>query len=163
MAGICNTLALSQPSGDQNDPNYQSGWDLYVDASGNIAVHTGGIALAQDVASAARTFLGEVWYNTTIGVPLFQQILGYLPSLAFIKAALTAAANTVPGLDGVAGSSIASVAVFLIGLGPSRRLGGQIQITPADGSPVVVAGTASIQTVSDPWYVNQARDGAEYP
>lgn len=162
MSGICNTLALSQPSGDQDDPNYNSAWDLFLDAGNNIAINTGGIALAQDVASASRTFLGEVWYNTRIGVPLFQQILGYLPSVAFVKAAFVAAANTVPGTDGVAGSSIASVACFLTGLGPKRRLGGQLQITPADGSPTVVTGTTSLQS-SEPWYVNAAAGGAEYP
>ena len=59
-----NTIALSSPA-----------WDLEVDATGNIAMATGPNAIAQDVASAISTFLGEVYYDTTLGVPYLTDVL----------------------------------------------------------------------------------------
>jgi hypothetical protein len=73
-------------------------WDLTVDSLGNIARASAPYALAQDVASAARTFLGEVYYDTTVGVPYLQQILGKNPPAQFIQNQLAAAALTVPGV-----------------------------------------------------------------
>ncbi len=62
----------------------------------NIAVATDPYSVAQDVASAVRTFVGECYYQTNLGIPYFQQILGQLPALAFVKAQICAAAATVP-------------------------------------------------------------------
>ena len=100
-------------------------WDLVLDANGNLASATDPYSVVQDVASAARTFLGEVWYDTTIGVPYFQQILGKLPPLAFIKAQLVTAALTVPGCT--------NPVVFFNGLS-GRTLTGQIQFTDSNGT-----------------------------
>ena len=75
-----------------------STWDLCLDASRNIAVAQAPYALAQDVASAIKTFLGEVYFNTTIGVPYFAKILGQSPPVAVVKEQLIAAALTVPGV-----------------------------------------------------------------
>ena len=118
------------------------GWDLTVDSSGNIAVATGAYALAQDVASACRTFLGELWYDVTFGVPYFQQILGQLPSFSFIKQKLIAVGMTVPG--------VGSVACYLTGPNAGRSVGGQLQITTTDGTLVVL----NSQTLNDLWYVS---------
>lgn len=114
-----------------------SDWDLAVDVAGNIAVATGPEAIAQDVASAVRTFLGEVWYDTTVGIPYFQQILGKRPSLQFMKAKFIAAGKTIPGVVGIK--------CFLTGPGPRREVGGQLQITD-DGGTVSVVTTASFVT-----------------
>lgn len=46
-----------------------STWDICLDASGNLAVAADPYALAQDVATSVRSFLGTVWYNSTLGVP----------------------------------------------------------------------------------------------
>jgi len=73
-------------------------WDLVVDANGNIAVADPPYALAQDVASAIKTFLGEVWYDETLGIPYFQQILGKTPPASVFNAQMVAAARTVPGV-----------------------------------------------------------------
>ena len=73
-------------------------WDLTIDGSKNIAMATGAYAIAQDVASAIRTFLGEVWYDTEQGVPYFQQILGQGLSRSFLENALNSAALSVPGV-----------------------------------------------------------------
>lgn len=99
-----------------------STWDLVLDANGNIAVASPPYSTAQDAASAIQTWLGEVYWDTTIGVPWAQQILGQRPSLALLKAQLAAAAETVP--DVVPGSAIVYVASFT-----DRQVTGQVQVT----------------------------------
>ncbi len=73
-------------------------WDLVTDNNGNIALASEPYAIAQDVASAVKTFLGEQWYDTTVGVPYFTKMLGRFPPIALIKSKLEAAALTVPGV-----------------------------------------------------------------
>jgi hypothetical protein len=71
-------------------------WDLCLDSGGNIALASRPYALAQDVASAIRLFLGELWYDTTKGVPYFETILGQTPPLSVFQAEMVDAALTVP-------------------------------------------------------------------
>lgn len=73
-------------------------WDLCSDAAGNIAVASDPYAMAQDVASACRLFLGELWYDDSQGIPYFNDVLGTSPPTSFIQAQLVAAALTVPGV-----------------------------------------------------------------
>lgn len=75
-----------------------STWDLCLDASGNIAMAAPPYALAQDVASACRTFLGEVYYDTSLGVDYLGQIFGQAPPAAIFQEQFVAAAETVPGV-----------------------------------------------------------------
>lgn len=105
-------------------------WDLVLDGNGNIAMATDPYSLAQDVASACRTFLGEVWYDTTIGVPYFSQILGKRPSLALIKRRLVEAALTVPGCTNP---------VVYISSVKGRVVTGQIQFTDSNTGALQVA------------------------
>lgn len=100
-------------------------WDFALDVNGNIAMATDQYALAQDAASACRTFLGEVYYDTTQGVPYWTEILGQFPSLALVKSQLVTAALTVPG--------VVSAQVFISGV-VGRRLSGQIQVTDPSGT-----------------------------
>lgn len=72
-------------------------WDLVIDASGNIAMAAPPYALAQDVASAVRTFLGEVYYDQTQGIPYFEDVLGKLPPAALLTQLISNQALTVPG------------------------------------------------------------------
>lgn len=72
--------------------------DLLVDASGNIAMASAPYALAQDITSALKLFKGELYYDTTKGVPYFQDILGAGQSPLFLAAQFEAAALTVPGV-----------------------------------------------------------------
>lgn len=139
-----NTLLLTNP--DQSG----SGWDLSLDSSGNLAVRSGGIAIAQDVASACRTFLGECWYDAAFGAPYYGQILGRRVSLQFVKRQLIAVALTVPG--------VASVRCFLTGPGPDRVVGGQIQITGIAGETAVVR--AGNLLGAAPWWVSGASEAA---
>lgn len=105
-------------------------WDLCVDTSGNIAVATEPYSIAQDVAFACKTFKGECWYNTDLGVPYLQQVLGQLPSLSVVKALLVAAAETVPGCN--------NPIVYLTSF-QNRQLVGQIQFTDSTGAPQVAS------------------------
>ena len=73
-------------------------WDLALDVSRNIALAGEPYSLAQDAASACRTFLGEVYYDTTQGIPYWQQVLGHFPALTLVKSQLVEAAMTVPGV-----------------------------------------------------------------
>lgn len=76
----------------------QTKWDLVIDSSGNIARAAPPYSLAQDVASAVRLFLGELWYDTTKGIPYFQKVLGKLPPPSLLVAYIEDAAKTVPGV-----------------------------------------------------------------
>ena len=117
-------------------------WDLALNASGNIILATGSYAVAQNIATAARTFLGECWYDTTKGVPYSQQILGQMPSYQFMKARFVAAALTIRG--------VASAQCFLTGPGRvARTIGGQIQARLTNGTIVVVT---SPEIGVAPWY-----------
>jgi hypothetical protein len=102
-------------------------WDLTLDANNNIAVAPEPYALAQDAASAIKTFLGEVYWNTSIGVPYLQQIFGFNPPLALLKQYLVQAALS-------ASPNIASAQVFLSSLDPATRiLSGQVQLVSVKG------------------------------
>lgn len=76
----------------------QGSWDLCLDANGNIAVANPPYATAQDVSSAIRTFFGEVYDDTTLGVQYFGKILGKNPPLSFVRSQIEAAALSVPGV-----------------------------------------------------------------
>lgn len=76
----------------------QTQWDLVIDSAGNIAMATPEYALAQDVASAVRLFLGELWYATEKGIPYWEDILGHLPPASLLTGHMEKAALTVPGV-----------------------------------------------------------------
>lgn len=139
-----NTLSLSNPTLYGAEVDSTTGWDIYLDSSGNLSIKTGGQALAQDVASAVRTFKSECWYDRTLGVPYFQNILGYRVSLQFVKQALVTAASIVPG--------VASIACFLTGP-VNRAVGGQLQITSQTGEGVPPVSTGDV-VGQLPWWSN---------
>ncbi len=114
-------------------------WDLTVDAAGNIAVADDPYATAQDVASALRLFQGELWYDSTQGVPYLQRILGKLPPVGFLKAQFEAAAMTVVG--------VASATAFITGFN-NRGLTGQVQVTLTSGAQATITVSTGV-----PWYV----------
>lgn len=67
-------------------------WDLCADAAGNIALADEPYSLAQDVATAVRTFLGDEYYDQTDGVPYLEQILGKTPPLQVLQQLIVEAA-----------------------------------------------------------------------
>ena len=82
-----NTLALDRTA-----------WDLIVDGAGNIGMVSPPYALAQDVASAIKLFLGELWYSAEKGIPYFEQILGKPAPLTVLVAQIENAALGVSGV-----------------------------------------------------------------
>lgn len=109
-----NTLLLDQVA-----------WDLVLDASGNIALAGEPYAIAQDVSSAVRTFVGECWYDTTLGLPYFQKVLGQMPPPAYLRQKIIDAAMTVP--------NVVSVEVVFVSF-EQRGLTGQIKIIDTTGT-----------------------------
>jgi hypothetical protein len=99
-------------------------WDLLLDLSGNWAVASDPYSQAQDAASEIRTFQGEVYYDTTLGVPYWVSILGQNAPLSLVKAKLVEAALRVPG--------VTKARAFLYEL-RTRVIRGQVQITNAEG------------------------------
>ena len=73
-------------------------WDLVLDANGNIAMAKPDYALAQDGASAIKTFSGECYYDDTIGIPYFEDILGHLPPASLLLGYMENAVLSVPGV-----------------------------------------------------------------
>jgi hypothetical protein len=106
-----------------------SAWDLVLDANGNIAIATQPYAIAQDVASACKLFLGELYYDNSKGVPYFETILGEKPPISFIKSKFEEAALTVPGVV---------LAKCYLQDFKNRKLTGQIQVTDINGTTTVV-------------------------
>jgi len=117
-------------------------WDVCLDANQNWAMAAPPYALAQDVASAARTFLSEVFYDDTLGVPYQQQVLGHNPPLNILSGFMVAAALTVSGVItanftvySVIGRKVTGAITFTDNLGNtgSVSVSGQIIPTPAGG------------------------------
>ena len=100
-------------------------WDLITDANGHIAVASSPYSTAQGVACAVRLFEGELWYDTTKGVPYWGEILAKRPPLALVAAAIKTAALTVP--------EVVDARVILNKL-EVGKLSGQIQIIDANGA-----------------------------
>lgn len=107
----------------------QGDWDLVLDINGNLAVAAEPYALAQDVASAVRTQRGDLWYDTTFGVPYTPDIFGKAPNLQFVQQQVEAVALTVPGIT-AARCVFASLA--------DRNLSGQVQVTDNSGTTALV-------------------------
>jgi hypothetical protein len=105
-------------------------WDLVVDANGNIAVATEPYSLAQDAASAIKTFLGECYWDVTVGIDYFNLVFeGPPPSLSTLRQLFVNAALTVPG--------VASAKCFFTQVS-GRALTGQIQVTSSSTGQVAV-------------------------
>jgi hypothetical protein len=106
----------------------QSAWDLVLDSSGNIAMATAPYATAQDVASAVKTFLGEVYYDTKQGIPYWTEVLGELPPASLLTGLIEDAANTQPGVT----NSVCTITSF-----DARSLSGQITWIDPFGVPQI--------------------------
>jgi hypothetical protein len=107
-------------------------WDLTLDAFGNIAVAAAPYALAQDVASACRTVLGEVYYDTSIGIDYFGQIFGKTPPLAIFQELFIKAALTVPGV-------VAATCIIETFNAATRTVTGQVLFTTSGGAQQTVS------------------------
>jgi hypothetical protein len=124
MSAAGNTLLLDVAS-----------WDVILDANGNIAMAAPPYALAQDVASAIKTFLGELYYDTTVGIPYLSQILGQRPPVAVLKQYIVDAALSVPGVV----SAVCVITGFV-----NRQAQGEVLFTDDEGN----AGNVNLGTLS---------------
>lgn len=97
-----------------------SGWDVVLDPAGNWALAEPDISIAQDVASAIRTFAEECWYDVSLGLPYFEAILGKRPPRSLLIDQIQKAALTV--------AEVATVQVTFLGL-RDRVLTGVVLIT----------------------------------
>jgi hypothetical protein len=113
-----NTLLLDQDK-----------WDLVLDANGNIAMAAGPYALAQDVASAVRLFLGELYYDQTQGIPYWTKVLGKLPPASMLIEMINRQALTVP--------EVVSVQTTISGF-TDREITGQISFVDINNVTTVV-------------------------
>ena len=116
---IQNTLLLDQ-----------SAWDLVLDINGDIALAGTPYSYSQDVASAVRTFLGECWYDTSLGLPYWEQILGKLPPAGYIEQQISAQALTIPNIT----AADTTIVDFT-----NRDIKGVILITDVDSNAAIVA------------------------
>lgn len=103
-------------------------WDLALDVAGNIALATEPYSQVQDAASACRLLEGEAWYQTDIGIPYFQQVLGQFQPLQVLREKLAIEAASVPGVTDATAVLEAIV---------DRSLSGQVQITTTSGVQTV--------------------------
>jgi hypothetical protein len=112
----------------------RSRWDLVVDATGNIAMASTTYSTQQDVASAVRTFQGEVWYDTSLGVPYWGQVLGQQPPLSLVKSLVVTEALRVP--------NVVSARMYVSSF-TNRQIQGQIQAKTTSGQ-ILVSETGSL-------------------
>lgn len=103
----------------------QTAWDLVLDAKGNIAVATPPYSLAQDVAAAVRTFLGDCYYDQTLGIPYFSG-----QSASLLAQQISAQALTVPG--------VVTAQMVITSYDAEGNLAGYIAFTDESGATTVV-------------------------
>lgn len=116
----------------QTIPLNTGSWDIELDSNGNLALTDEDYSIAQDVASAIRTFLGECWYDVTLGLPYFGTILGQRPPSSLLISLVTEAALTV--------ATVTSVTVVRLLLTQDRVLSGSvIVVSTSSTQPLVVS------------------------
>lgn len=103
----------------------QNAWDLVIDSAGNIAKADPPYALAQDVASAVRLFLGELWYAPPKGIPYFSDVLGQTPPTSLVTGYIERAALSVPGVVS---------AQCALTIASSREIVGQVRFIDETGA-----------------------------
>lgn len=99
-------------------------WDLTLDSDGNIAIASDVYQQAQDIASAGRTFVGDLYYNKDAGIPYLEEILGKSGyPLSLYKMHLESAALSVEGVES---------AQALLSSANNRNVSGSIIFTNTD-------------------------------
>lgn len=106
-------------------------WDLSLDSSGNIAVCSETYSIIQNVATAIRTWYGEAWYDTSLGVPYDDGIFNGATPISIMKAQAEIVAETVSG--------VASAECLFLMQTATRTLSGAIALTLTTGETVSVS------------------------
>lgn len=105
--------------------------DIFIDASGNIAVASGQAASAQTVRHAVLTNYGELPLDQTAGVPYFNTVFTDAPNLEAFRQEVQ---RTAEGVE-----EVRSVSDFVIQI-KNGVLRYQMKVTLTDGSEVTVNG-----------------------
>jgi hypothetical protein len=105
----------------------QNNWDLMLDAEGNIATVSGSLSVAQDVACAIKVFLGEVYFDTTIGVPYFEAVLGQSPSVQLLQSLILAQVLSVAGVVSTPAPKVTVTSYS------DRKIAGRVSFTDTTG------------------------------
>ena len=105
-------------------------WDLVLDANHNLAVCTDTYQVLQDVATAIRTWYGEAWYDTSLGVPYDDGIFDGTTPLPILKSNAERVALTVP--------NVAQAQCLFVLPTKSREIRGAIAITLTSGETASV-------------------------
>lgn len=113
-------------------------WDFVLDAAGNWAVADVPYALSQDVASSIRTFIlqdgtGEVWYDDTLGIPYFANILGKTPPIPVFQEFMVNAAFAATPLDADV-RVVRAQCVIQSFSAETREVTGQVQFIDSNGN-----------------------------
>lgn len=77
--------------------------DIYLDSSNNIAMAYDQEALLQQCAEASKTLLGELIFNTDIGIPYQEAVWIGVPNIQQFQASLRAAFLSIDGVTEVIG------------------------------------------------------------
>ena len=101
-------------------------WDLELDANGSLRTVTNPYAIAQDVACACKTILGECIFDTTIGIPYFEQVLGRPVTTSLVISYLQQEATRL--------DTVKSATVTLVPDRATRKTTGYITITDTNGT-----------------------------
>lgn len=99
-------------------------WDLVADVNGNIALAGPPYSDAQDAACQIKLWRGELYYDTSQGVPWWN-VYGELPPLNYVRTQLENAALLVP--------DVVSARVLFSSF-TSRIISGQVQINDGEAA-----------------------------
>ncbi len=72
--------------------------DIYLDQYGNISLSFDQECLLQECSQVARTLLGEMIFNTDLGVPYFETVWEGVPNIAQFTASLRQSFLNVAGV-----------------------------------------------------------------
>lgn len=75
--------------------------DIYLDASNNISMSYDQQALLEQCAQASKTVLGELVFNTNVGIPYYEAVWVGVPNLQQFQASLRAAFLSIDGVTEV--------------------------------------------------------------
>lgn len=72
--------------------------DIYLDAQGNIAMSFDLQAVLEECAQVAKTLLGELVFNTDLGIPFFETVWDGVPNIPQYTASLRSSILSVNGV-----------------------------------------------------------------
>lgn len=107
-------------------------WDIFSEASGQIALVSGAYAIAQNAANAVRLFKNDAYLAQTRGIPHFEIELGKAPAIA-APILRTRIRETVLNVNGVTGAE-----VDLTFDESGRVMGGEVQATVLESENVQI-------------------------